>query len=34
MSGSALYILIDENSDGTDESIVIIYWASYSVLFI
>jgi hypothetical protein len=22
----ALYILIDENSDGTDESIVIIYW--------
>jgi hypothetical protein len=28
------HILIDENSDGTDESIVIIYWASYSVLFI
>jgi hypothetical protein len=29
---AVLYILIDENSDGTDESI-IIYWASYSKLY-
>jgi hypothetical protein len=30
---SGYHILIDENSDGTDESIVIIYWTSYSKLY-